>query len=250
MNDWNAKSYDETHDYVWQMGTGVVELLDPKAGELILDLGCGTGHLSAQIAARGAKVVGFDASPAMLETARREFPDLDFRLADARHFDFPESFDAVFSNAALHWIHEPELVIKRVAHHLKLGGRFVAEMGGKGNIAALETALRDAAHSLDLPPFEDFNYFPSLGEYATLLENGGFEVGFATLFDRPTPLDGPRGARNWLLQFRGAYLDSLENPAREAVLEEAEKRLRPLLLRDGQWFADYRRLRFAARKVG
>ncbi len=250
MNDWNAKSYDETHDYVWQMGAGVVELLQPQAGELILDLGCGTGHLTAQIAARGAKVVGFDASPAMLKTARREFPHLDFRLADARDFDFPERFDAVFSNAALHWIHESELAIERVAHHLKPGGRFVAEMGGQGNVAALETALRDAAQSLHLPPFEDFNYFPSVGEYAALLENGGFEVNFATLFDRPTPLDGPRGARNWLVQFRGAYLDSLQTKRREAVLEEAEKRLRPILFRDGQWFADYRRLRFVARKKG
>lgn len=249
MNDWNAKSYDEKHDYVWQMGAGVVELLDPKAGERIVDLGCGTGHLTAQIASRGADVIGFDASPTMLETAHREFPDLDFRLADARDFEFTARFDAVFSNAALHWIHEPELVIERVAHHLKSGGRFVAEMGGKGNVAALETALRDAALALHLPPFDDFNYFPSLAQYAALLENGGFEVGFATLFDRPTPLDGPRGARNWLLQFRGAYLESLETQEREAVLAEAEKRLRPILFRDGQWFADYRRLRFTARKV-
>lgn len=186
----------------------------------------------------------------MLKTARRQFPHLDFRLADARDFDFSERFDAVFSNAALHWIHEPQAVISRVAHHLQSGGRFVAEMGGKGNVAALETALRDAARTLNLPSFGDFNYFPSIGEYAMLLENGGFEVSFATLFDRPTPLDGPRGARNWLLQFRGAYLDSLETPAREAVLDFAENRLRPILVRDGQWFADYRRLRFTARKVG
>ncbi len=250
MNEWNAKSYDEKHDYVWQMGADVVELLDPRAGEAILDLGCGTGHLSAQIASRGAGVIGFDASPAMLETARREFPHLDFRLADARDFEFEERFHAIFSNAALHWIHEPELVIARVARHLKSGGRFVAEMGGRGNVAALETALSDAALALHLPPFGAFNYFPSIAQYAALLENGGFEVGFATLFDRPTPLDGPQGARNWLLQFRGAYLESLEQDAREAVLEAAEKRLRPILFRDGQWFADYRRLRFTARKVG
>lgn len=249
MNPWNAKLYDEAHDFVWQMGAGVVELLDPKAGELILDLGCGTGHLTAQIARSGADVIGFDASLAMLETARREFPHLDFRLADARDFNFAQRFDAVFSNAALHWILEPEAVIARVAHHLKPGGRFVAEFGGKGNIAALDSALHEAAQTLELPPFEPFNSFPSLGEYATRLENGGFETLFATLFDRPTPLDGPRGARNWLLQFRAAYLDSLDCKAREAVLDEAENRLRPILFRDGNWFADYRRLRFTARKT-
>lgn len=245
---WDAKLYDQTHDYVWQMGAGVIELLAPQPDETILDLGCGTGHLSAQIAASGARVVGFDASIEMLETARNSFPDLDFRVADARDFRFEERFDATFSNAALHWIHEPELVIERVFHHLKPGGRFVAEMGGKGNVAALESALRDAALALGLPAFEDFNYFPSIGEYTTLLEAGGFEVSFATHFDRPTPLDGPRGARNWMIQFRGAYLEKLESAAREAVLDEAEKRARPLLWKDGAWFADYRRLRFVARK--
>ncbi len=246
---WNAELYDQTHDFVWQMGAGVLELLQPQTGELILDLGCGTGHLSAQIAASGARVIGFDPSPEMLSQAQKSFPTLDFRRADARDFAFPERFDAVFSNAVLHWIHEPELVIARVFSHLKPGGRFVAEMGGKGNVRALETALREAAFALGLPAFGDFNYFPSLGEYASLLEAGGFEVGFATLFDRPTPLDGPRGARNWLRQFRGAYLDALAETEREAVLDEAEKRLRPLLFREGEWVADYRRLRFVARKT-
>lgn len=246
---WNANSYDQNHPFVWQMGAGVVELLAPQAGESVLDLGCGTGHLTAQIAASGARVVGFDASPEMLQKARAGHPGLDFRLADARDFDFPERFDAVFSNAALHWIHEPTRAIERVAHHLKPGGRFVAEMGGRGNVAALETALRDAARALGLPRFGDFNYFPRLGEYAGLLEAGGFEVAFATLFDRPTPLDGPRGARNWLVQFRGAYLDALDDAAREAVLDEAETRLRPILHREGGWFADYRRLRFMAVKL-
>ena len=250
MNNWNAKLYDQSHDYVWQMGAGVVELLNPQPGETVLDLGCGTGHLTAQIASRGANVVGFDPSQTMLETAKNQFPELDFRLADARNFDFSERFDAVFSNAALHWIHEPELVIERVAHHLNRGGRFVAEMGGKGNVAALENGLRDAAALLGLPSFGDFNYFPSVGQYATLLENGGFEVSFATLFDRPTPLDGPHGARNWLIQFRASYLDSLPNEARHAVLDEAEARLRPILLTENGWFADYRRLRFVARKLG
>lgn len=246
---WNPNLYDQNHDFVWQMGAGVVDLLKPQAGEQILDLGCGTGHLTAQIAATGAQVVGFDSSGEMLEKARHNFPDLDFRQADARDFDFAGRFDAVFSNATLHWIHEPTRVIERVYHHLQPGGRFVAEFGGKGNVAALETALGDAARSLGLPAFGDFNYFPRLGEYAALLETGGLEVRFATLFDRPTPLDGPHGARNWLIQFRGAYLDTLQVAERAAVLDEAEERLRPILSQNGGWFADYRRLRFAAFKM-
>lgn len=251
MSDfWNAELYDKTHDFVWQMGAGVIDLLNPQPAELILDLGCGTGHLTAQIEQCGAKVIGFDPSSKMLENARREYPQLDFREADARTFDFPERFDAIFSNAVLHWIHEPELVIERVAHHLKPGGRFVAEFGGKGNIAALEGAMSAAAAQLGLPPFRDTNYFPSIGQYSPLLEEGGFEVRFATLFDRPTPLDGPHGARVWLEQFRGAYLDKLDEADRQAVLDEAEKRVRPVLYGDNGWFADYRRLRFVAVKQG
>ncbi len=248
-NRWNAKTYDETHDFVWQMGAGIAELLAPQPGETILDLGCGTGHLSAQIAARGARVIGLDASAEMLAQARQNFPELDLRRADARDFKFSERFEAVFSNATLHWISEPEKVIERVFHHLKPGGRFVAEFGGHGNVSALDAALSEAARSLGLPSFGDFNYFPRLGEYAVLLEAGGFEVSFATLFDRPTPLDGPRGARNWLSQFRALYLDTLPTEAHEAVLDEAEARLRPILCENGAWFADYRRLRFAARKI-
>jgi trans-aconitate methyltransferase len=246
---WNTELYDCNHDFVWQMGAGVVELLNPQKGEAILDLGCGTGHLTAQIADSGAHIIGFDASQSMIETAHKNYSNLDLRLADARFFDFDERFDAVFSNATLHWIHESEKPIARVAHHLKTGGRFVAEMGGQGNVAALETALRDAAQSLSLPAFEDFNYFPSIGQYTAQLEAGGFEVRFATLFDRPTPLDGENGARNWLIQFRGAYLDTLESESREAVLDEAQRRLHPILFQNGQWFADYRRLRFVAVKL-
>lgn len=250
MTDWNTQTYDQNHDFVWQMGEGVVELLNPQPGEVVLDLGCGTGHLMARIAAAGARVIGFDPSSAMLESARRRYPQLEWRAADARDFDFPERCDAVFSNAALHWIHEPDAVIERVAHHLKTGGRFVAEMGGQGNVAALEGALRDAASALGLPPFAAFNYFPSIGEYAARLERGGLETRFAALFDRPTPLDGEDGPRHWFEQFRAAYLDTLSPAQRDAVLEEATARLRPVLRRENGWFADYRRLRFVAVKSG
>lgn len=249
MSDhWNPRTYDDKHDFVWQLGAGVLELLHPKAGEIILDPGCGTGHLTAQIARSHALAIGFDPSLNMLETARRAYPHLDFRQADGRDFDFPERFDAVFSNAALHWIHEPEAVIARVFHHLKSGGRFVVEFGGKGNVAALDRALGEAAQKLGLPPFCALNYFPSVGQYASLLEQVGFEVRFATLFNRPTPLNGEHGARNWLRQFRAVYLDSLEPAASMAVLDEAENFLRPILYKDDAWFADYRRWQFSAFK--
>jgi hypothetical protein len=126
----------------------------------------------------------------------------------------------------------------------------VAEFGGKGNVAAFESAMKAAAEKLGLPPFGQLNYFPSIGEYTPLLEKAGLEVTFATLFDRPTPLDGPHGARHWMEQFRAGYLDTLQPEQRVAILDEAEESLRPILLGENGWFADYRRLRFVAVKKG
>ncbi len=138
---WDAKLYDDKHSFVWEKGKGVVELLAPQPGERILDLGCGTGHLTAEIAAVGAHTVGIDQSADMIAQARRQFPDLRFEVCDAREIPFTGEFDAVFSNAALHWIPEAEKVIRGVARALKPNGRFVAEMGGKGNIRRLVEAI-------------------------------------------------------------------------------------------------------------
>lgn len=250
-NTWDAQTYDAQHNFVWKLGAGVIELLAPKAGERILDLGCGTGHLAAKIAESGVTVVGLDPSAEMLEQARAAYPNLELHQGDGRDFDFPAPFDAVFTNATLHWIPEADAVIESVYRNLKPGGRFAGEFGGHGNVAILHNSLIQAAAELGLPAFEPqrIHFFPTPGDYATRLERAGFEVNLITLFDRPTPLEGEHGGRTWLQQFCAFYLDGLDAGQREAVLDRAEELARPKLYRDGGWYADYRRLRFVALKI-
>ena len=247
---WDAKLYDDKHAFVWKHGASLVELLAPRPGESILDLGCGTGHLTAQIAAAGASVVGLDSSAEMIAEARRGYPGLCFQREDARTMTFAARFDAVFSNAALHWIKEAGLVVRGVARALKPGGRFVAELGGQGNVKAIRAALERACAAEGCEPVASPWYFPSVGEYGGLLERAGLEVTFAELFDRPTPLDGEGGLRQWVEMFGGAFLGRVPQERREDFLRQVEAELRPALRRDGKWFADYRRLRIVARRNG
>jgi trans-aconitate methyltransferase len=246
---WNADLYDKSHSFVWKFGAALLELLEPKPGERILDLGCGTGPLTAQIAAAGAEVVGIDSSPDMVEQARRAFPELHFEVADARTFALAGKFDAVFSNAVLHWVKEPEQAVSRIRAALKPGGRFVAEFGGRGNTEKLADGLRRQAAAFGITGYETPWYYPGIAEYSGILEQYGLEVTFATLFDRPTPLEGEDGLRKWFEMFGGSLLDRLSAGDRAACLTALETELRPALYRDGTWFADYRRLRIVARAV-
>lgn len=249
--EWNASLYDSKHDFVWKYGSDVVSLLDPRPGEDILDLGCGTGHLTARIAESGAKVTGVDRSAEMAAAARLAYPNLKFEIADAANLTFREEFDAAFSNATLHWIHEPELVLQGVWRALRPGGRFVAEFGGKKNIRAMQEAFDLALAEIGAAKAGEVNpwYYPSVSEYSALAEQNGFEVRFITLFDRPTGLaDGAAGLRNWMLMFAGDYLAKAGVARREEFLGRVEEMLRPKLFHDGQWWADYRRLRLAAYK--
>jgi trans-aconitate methyltransferase len=251
VKPWDPARYDGQHSFVWSLAADLIELLAPRPGERILDLGCGTGHLTRQIAAQGANVLGIDASAAMIEEARRAYPELRFLQADAMDFHLDERFDAVFSNAALHWMTRPADVVACVREALVPGGRFVFEMGGKGNVGGIYGALADAIRAAGLVPLEESSllYFPSLGEYARLLEGQGFRVNQALHFDRPTPLQGgDTGLRNWTLMFADRFLAVVPEPQRDAVLEEVERRLGATLLRDGVWHADYVRLRAVATK--
>jgi trans-aconitate methyltransferase len=245
---WDARLYDDKHAFVWKHGAALVELLAPKPGERVLDLGCGTGHLTAQIAIARAEVVGIDSDPAMVAAARVAHPGIQFAAADARDFHFAEPFDAVFSNAVLHWVRPPEAVVSCVANALRSGGRFVAEFGGHGNVRVLEAAMLDAAQHCGANVTGPLWYFPSVGEYAGLLEAHGLGVGFAALFDRPTPLEGETGLRNWVTMFGQAVLAAVPKERRDEFFRRAEKIARPDLFRDGVWVADYRRLRIAARR--
>jgi SAM-dependent methyltransferase len=241
---WDVGRYEGGHSYVWQFGAGLVELLAPLAGERILDAGCGTGHLTAEIAKSGAEVVGVDNSPEMLGQARQNYPALQFALADLTNLNFSKSFDAVFSNAALHWVKDAEAGVASIARALRPGGRFVAEFGGKGNIAKVMEALRAVLgkEADERCPWR----FLRISEYATLLEHHGLEVRQASLFDRPTPVEGELGMEDWLQMFGSSFF---RGEAR-AKMSEVVDRLRPVCYQDGVWTLDYRRLRVVAVAAG
>ncbi len=259
-NQWNAMEYDAKHAFVYEKAKGLVELLAPKASERILDLGCGTGALTAEIAGRGAEVLGVDRSEEMIAQARKKFPALRFEILDARELrvnmeksdklDRAE-FDAVFSNAVLHWIPEAQQVIAGVALALKPGGRFVAEFGGKGNIQRLVEGFHRAFAALGMPEQEGSSpwFYPSLAEYAGLLERHGLEVREASLFERPTVLEeGERGLENWIRVFRQKFVEKMGEEGAQQWIREVERQCRGELFRDGGWVLDYRRLRIAAWK--
>jgi trans-aconitate methyltransferase len=248
---WDSRLYDESFAIITQLGASVIELLAPRPGERIIDLGCGTGALTAEIAAAGAEVVGIDASEAMITRARELYPQLRFKVARGEDFAVEAPVDAVFSNAALHWMSPPEAVVASIARALEPGGRFVAEMGGSGNIATIVAAVHQALAEEGIPRERVRNpwYFPSIGEYGSLLERAGFEVRFMQLFDRPTPLDDcPNGIADWLRMFGGDLLAAVPANRRPQVEERVNELTRLRLEREGRWVADYRRLRFMAVK--
>lgn len=241
---WDPDRYARVARFVADLGMPVVDLLAPRPGERILDLGCGDGALTKKLADMGVLVVGVDASREQIAAAQRL--GLDARVGDAENLHLPPAFDAVFSNAALHWMKNPDAVIAGVRRALKPGGRFVAEMGGSGNvsvcIAALTTAI--ARRGIDPTPLNPW-YFPTAEEYAGKLRANGFEVRQIELFPRPTPL--PTRLADWFDTFGEAFLAAVPPAERAAVRQEAEALAAPSLKKpDGSWFADYVRLRFAA----
>jgi SAM-dependent methyltransferase len=267
MQTWDARRYADNARFVSDLGASVVELLAPRAGERILDLGCGDGALTLKLMTSGATVVGVDASPSFIEAARAA--GVDAHLMDGQRLTFHDEFDAVFSNAALHWMPDASSVVRGVATALRPGGRFVGEFGGHGNVAAICTALIAARNvctaSEPANPAEPGRadpvradtarlcvasipwYFPTASEYEGLLVDHGFTVEFIDLFARPTPL--PTGMRGWLATFANPLLSDVPPERRPAVLDAAVELLKPSLCDSaGQWTADYVRLRFRARR--
>lgn len=249
-NEWNPALYESGHAFVWKMADEVFLLLNPQPGERILDVGCGTGQLSARIAASGAGVVGIDSSEEMVRQARANYPGFDARLADVTNLSLGERFDAVFSNAALHWVPRAEAAVERIAAHLKVGGRFAAEFGGMGNV---RTILAGMTSVLDRRGYAMRNpwYFPSVGEYSSLLERHGFVVRRAELADRWTPTEGgENGIRQWIEMFGKHLVSAAPAEKLPEILTEFEEAARPALYRDGVWAVDYRRIRVLAEYKG
>ena len=245
---WNAATYADNARFVPALGQPVLDLLQPQSGERILDLGCGDGALTEKLVALGAQVVGIDASPDMIAAASQR--GLDARVTDARALVFENEFDAVFSNAVLHWIKDdPDAPIAGAFRALKNGGRFVGELGGHGCVGAITVALvarlerrgvKDAASWI---PW----YFPTVEAYEMRLRRAGFVPQSVQLIPRPTPL--PTGMRGWLDTFANPFCAALPCDEREGFLDEVTALLKPVLCDgDGNWTADYTRLRFAAFK--
>jgi trans-aconitate methyltransferase len=243
---WDADRYARNARFVSDLGAPVVELLAPKPGEHILDLGCGDGALTEKLVAMGCNVVGVDASANFVDAARSR--GLDARVADGERLPFDGEFDAVFSNAALHWIKYPDSVIDGVWRALKPGGRFVAELGGYGCVAKIVAALNAALarRGIDGASVNPW-YFPTVEDYQHRLEGRGFLVSWIALIPRPTPLPGD--VTGWLETFALSFTSALPESDRPTFLAEVQEALRPQLCDDaGNWTADYVRLRFAATK--
>jgi trans-aconitate methyltransferase len=241
---WNTSAYAANGRFVATLAKDVVELLAPQPGEEILDLGCGDGALTEELAATGAIVTGVDASAAMIEAARARGLRIDHH--DATALPYENEFDAVFSNAALHWIRNAPAVLAGVHRALRPGGRFVVEMGGHGNIAAIRVALQAVMAEYGIDAEETAaSLFASPAYYGRLLEAASFRVDSIELIPRPTPLVSCMEV--WLNTFRNGVLDRLATAERAEAVKRTVELLRPVLCDiDGNWIADYVRLRFRA----
>lgn len=241
---WHPQSYAQSARFVSELGEPLLGLLDARPGERIADLGCGDGALTERIAAAGSAVIGVDGSAALLQAARQR--GLQVARMDGHCLGLRRRFDAVFSNAALHWMKRPEAVIEGVARCLKPRGRFVGEFGGRGNVERIRGALHESLQRRGIDPSSlDPWYFPSPGEYAALLAQFGFTVDSIELIPRPTALPGD--LRDWLDVFAQPFTRALAHSETHLFVDEVRAALEPALRQaDGCWYADYVRLRFKA----
>ena len=242
---WDAGKYAQDFAFVPKYGEALLELLDRETVHAVLDLGCGGGALTEQLVQAGYDVCGMDADAAQLTLARQRCPNVRFFQGDATDFTLETPVDAVFSNAVLHWIdreRQPD-ALRCISRALRAGGQFVFEMGGAQIHGALRRAFQKRGLSYHMP-----FYFPTVGEYAPLLEQAGLRVTYATLFDRPTPLKGEQGMEGWIKMFVKEPFLPLPKAQAEEIIREAVKALRPSLYQNGVWTADYVRLRCKAEK--
>lgn len=249
-DSWNASLYDEKHSFVSHFGGDLVELLTPRAGEKILDLGCGTGDLANKLHQLGVDIIGVDKSDNMVQQAQKKYPAITFKVRDAVNLGYSNEFDAVFSNATLHWVKAPKQALQSIYQAIKPGGRFVAEFGGKGNVQKITDEIvnqlgeQEIAYKTEQFPW----YYPSIGEYSTLMEQVGFRVTHAQHFDRPTPLNGENGLRNWMEMFAFSMFDGIPTETKELIMTRVENNLREVLFHNGEWIADYKRIRVVGMK--
>jgi trans-aconitate methyltransferase len=243
ITSWNPESYAKNARFVSDLGEPLLQLLAPQPGELILDLGCGDGALTGKLATCGCKAIGVDSSMRQLQAAKKR--NLTTVMMDGHSLGFKRRFDAVFTNAALHWMKQPQQVIAGIADSLKTGGRFVGEFGGKGNVEKIRSALHATLRKHDIDPLPiDPWYYPSPEEYSQLLSGNGFTVTYIELIPQPTKLPGD--IHEWLKIFAQPFTQAVAGPERIPFLKEVRTELASLCDDDGNWFADYVRLRVKA----
>jgi trans-aconitate methyltransferase len=244
-DNWDANLYDGKHSFVSKYGNRLVELLAPKQGEKILDIGCGTGDLANTLSKSGVEVVGVDKSENMVKQAHSKYPSIQFMVQDVTNLEYQSEFDAIFSNATLHWVHPPIQALHKIYQSLKPGGRFVAEFGGKGNVQTITDEIigqiQIAGYLFKKEQFPWF--FPSIAEYSNLMEEVGFRVTFAQHFDRPTQLEGENGLINWIHMFAKHLFNGIPEHKTLEIVTNVETNLKSNLYKDGNWMADYKRIR-------
>lgn len=248
--EWNAEDYTSNFNFVYGYGEAVTELLTVPRGALVVDLGCGNGTLTRKLSEKGYRVVGVDASADMIALAGERYPELPFVRADALAFELEEKADAIFSNAVFHWIDagKQQQLLRHIASQLKPGGELVFEFGGKGCAETVHAELERVfdRHGLAYPRVF---YFPSIGEYAPLMEKAGFRIHYAVLFDRPTEQKNENGLEEWIRMFVKKPFEGMEKGLADEIIAETVQRLRPQLFVDGKWYVDYVRIRMRAVKV-
>jgi trans-aconitate methyltransferase len=249
--NWNPTLYNDKHSFVYNYGEDLITILQPEKHERILDLGCGSGQLTYKISQLTKEVVGIDSSMEMIADAKSKFNTIDFQVANAADFSFKEKFDAIFSNATLHWVLKYKEVIQCMFDNLNNGGRIVLEFGGKGNVQTIVNQLRKSLVNRGYVEQSELKqwYFPSAAEYTAELEDAGFKVTMAQHFDRSTELvDQNTGIKDWIAMFGKAFFKNVSLEHIEDIKQEVQEKIQSKCFKNGKWYADYKRIRIVAVK--
>ena len=246
MSDWNAVLYDKKHDFVSEYGKGLLEFVPENKNQSILDLGCGTGTLTAQLSNFAGTIIGVDSSASMIAKAKKQYSNMQFVVCDALALPFEKQFDVVFSNAVFHWIADHDTLLKQVHKVLKPNGLLVCEFGANGNIATIENAFMNACQDFEYKYTPKFN-FPTVDDFSALLKKNNFMIDELYDYNRPTPLkDNERGLANWMKQFFASDLELMSKKMQDEIIKKVEDLTKKHLYNGDEWIADYRRLRAIA----
>lgn len=246
---WNSTDYENGFSFVHSYGEDVLKLIDAPNGSFVLDLGCGNGALTSKLSEMGYKCAGLDASEDMIDAARKAYPYIDFKTGNALDFSLDKKADVIFSNAVFHWIdrEKQDNMIKNISEQLTLGGQLVCEFGGYGCGGAVHDTLAQVFSENGLNYVHPF-YFPTIGEYAPMLEKHGLRVVYAVLFDRPTEQKGENGIIDWIKMFVKTPFNGIDEQTADKLRQQTQERLEDRLLVDGKWYVDYVRIRIKAVK--